>query len=141
MSDALGKFPDTERDRKRAFQSLDQNLAARRERRAPVRARVGRRAERRARTCPERQPNGSTSLSLSRIFSRRHRRRPRRVASNRLDRPRRETHSATRRLRHNCKVFLIFLTERVSFIATTSRPPTLLVFVPRARHLSLNHQD
>src|SRR6266404_3097139 len=36
MSDALGKFPDSERDRKRAFQSLNQNLDARRERRAPV---------------------------------------------------------------------------------------------------------
>ena len=43
----------------------------------------------------------SRSLFVSRIFSRRHRRRPRRVASNRLDRSGRETDSATRRVRHD----------------------------------------
>jgi hypothetical protein len=41
------------------------------------------------------------SQFVSRIFSRRHRRRSRRIASNWMDRSRRETHPATRRVRHD----------------------------------------
>src|SRR5213593_4519202 len=94
MSDRLRAVHASQRSRERPFESVDQNLAARRERRMRVLARVTARTQRIQRP---------SALPVPRIFSWRHRRWLGRVASNRLDRPRREIDSTTRRIRHDYK--------------------------------------
>src|SRR4051812_30043948 len=87
----------------------------------------------------------STSLSVSRIFPRRHRRRSRRVASVRLDRARRETDSATRRIRNDLarSQTLVFRSPHLNrlFTGAIFAPVALVAFEAFARATAVAYEN
>src|SRR6185437_14769160 len=87
----------------------------------------------------------STALLVPRIFSRRHRRRTRRVASNRLDRARRQTDSATGRIWNNSALNRFLVTRSAHFHRSSAgaviAPVTFVAFEPFARAATIAHEN